>query len=66
MNKRKIISKSIEAAQLIAESSRTPRASHIHLDSEYIQQLADQENIPFESMVKLIKNKLYDEKRDDI
>jgi hypothetical protein len=57
MEQKKIITNLINAANEINEK-RKPKANYIQLSTEYIQQLADEQNISFDSMIEIINNKL--------
>ena len=54
MNK-ELISKLLRASQ---EIDRTPKSNYIHLSEEFIQKQADEKNISFDEMVKIIENEL--------
>lgn len=54
MNK-ELVSKLLRASQ---EIDRTSKANYIHLSEDFIQKQADEKNISFDEMVKIIKNEL--------
>ena len=57
MEQKKLVSELLNAANEI-HKNRKSNASYIHLSREYIEQLADEENISFDDIVKSINNKL--------
>ena len=50
-----LLSKLIKASQ---EIDRTPKASYIHLSSEFIQNKADENGVTFDEMVEIIEDEL--------
>ena len=54
MNK-ELVSKLLRASR---EIDRTSKANYIHLSEEFIQKKADEKNISFDEMVKIIENEL--------
>ena len=52
---KELLTKLLKASQ---EIDRTPKASYIHLSSEFIQNKADEEGVTFDEMVKLIEEDL--------
>lgn len=58
MKNRKLVTKLVAASKIIEESNRCGKADHMVLSHTYIQKLADEENISFDEMVDILKNKL--------
>lgn len=58
MENRKLVTKLVAASKIIEESKRRGKVDYIVLSHTYIQKLADEENISFEEMVDMLKNKL--------
>jgi hypothetical protein len=54
MNK-ELVTKLIKAVNEIEKKGTTPKTSFIHLNDEYIQQLADKQEISFDEMIKVLK-----------
>ena len=54
MNK-ELVSKLLRTSQ---EIDRTAKANYIHLSEDFIQKQADEKNISFDEMVKIIENEL--------
>jgi len=52
---KELLTKLLKASQKI---DRTPKASYIHLSSEFIQSKADENGVTFDEMVKLIEEDL--------
>jgi hypothetical protein len=57
MEQKKLVENLVKAANKISKN-RKPSANYIHLNEEYIQQLADEQKISFDDMVEVIKKKL--------
>lgn len=57
-NQKSLVSKLQEASKLIEGSNRQGKASYIQLSEDYIKKLAQEQNVSFDDMVKIIEEEL--------